>query len=307
MEITNPFQIPDILQAIAPFLNARVTYAAGNNYLRKIWMKTGKITADLAKISQEDLEKYSESITAVRANQYQLFSISDRGIKLVRVTKLITDHFGAGPASFKSLFPNLEILIITSKLAGVHNLIPIIVPSLSRIHADIDLTKGINTDVNRIYDLVDKFGDIHLHIGPSNLPSFISHIDAKNDDYKKGHYNIQCAFPSDHATQRILMTCSKHLRLKTGNITIVELIVKLSTILGCLQNTDFGQSKHISRKLTLILGKVVIKEDATNGKKLSDYYTALRSLIKEFREMNIDLSLNSSLAWFSGLFKKLKG
>lgn len=306
MEPINPFEIEDILHLIAPFLNARITYAAGNILLRNLWMQKGKVTADLGKMNSNDLLKYSKYITTLNCRALVLGNILSKYLVFPKVTKIIIDHMELGIYDFCCAFPNLEVLIIKNtiyypiKLAGITRL------PLKKIHANIDFKLAGNIDLCQAFDMFEKFSDIQTYVSNISLPNLLMYINEDENKEKVGLCRIQCPFKSDHDTQYALIKFSKEIRFQMGNTSIPALIFCLGNMLSSLQNTDLVQSKNIPRSLTMIIGKLSTKENENKDVNLSTLYTSLGIIIKEFQELGIDLSVNTSLRWFSDLFKRLK-
>lgn len=306
MEPINPFEIEDILQIIAPFLNARITYAAGNSLLRNLWMRKGKISADLGKMTTNDLLKYSKYINVLNCRALILGNVISDHLVFPKVTKIIIDHLNINILEFCRTFPNLEVLIVKNTIYPPINWIGITSLPLKKIHANIDLKLSGNTDLYQTYGIVERFPDIQTYVSDINLQDLIMYINEDDNKEKVGVCKVQCPFKPDHNLQYTLIKFCKEIRFQMGDTSIPALIFCLGNMLSSLQNTDLIQSKNIPRDLTLIIGKLSTKENENKDVNLSTLYISLGVIIKEFRELGIDLNINTSLKWFSDLFKRLK-
>lgn len=313
IEKINPFTIKDILDLVAAYLNPEVTLKAGNSYLRKSWLRRGKVR--IFDKYAPTKEKYLITLTEFATSVYFVSGRRQWDMKPLqyiypKATEITVSLLGDLKMVTEKNFPKLTRLVMKSK---IHWTEPVLQDFLNIVHRFPGLTDvvgdiGVITDgvtdktSTAIFSLAYHFTNIRLELG-SGRDDFIEFL--QSSPKKIAHYRVRTEYMTGPIQHMLIGACA-YVHFVMPEMKLVEVVTTINSMIASLKQAKseiIGETKNYRRKIVYIFKKIIQEDTKAN---LTSLYSSLRFSLQDASEMGISISINSSLRWFSELFKKLK-
>lgn len=315
MEKINPFEIEDILGVLAAFLNAKTTKDIGNRLLRRRWLKHGKVVLYVKRhYDLQTLYRLSPYFTDVVAPNFEIgttlcINKYHHAVVLPKVVRLYVDNILGFEDTIK--FPNLKKIYVKTPIHDVSGgvmdydgLFRIVekFPQLTDINATVKMEANPDTDIEphiRVFEMAKKFRSIRLQIRTqTSLVVFLDYISTIGA--LQGHYKVECEYISDTNQLFDMINNCSVVRFKVDKMTMFEVVSLISSLVALLQTS--GLNTSINRSIILTFAHIIIKK----GTNTNTLLRGINLAILDFKKLNIDLCINSSIQWLSKVVRSQK-